>query len=519
MTQPSSLPSIGTRLVHSGYLGTIRFIGPVDGTQGSWLGIEWDDPKRGKHRERKMANNTFIALKNAGSFIRPNAVISYGVSFLEALIAKYTEVPTEDTVEKVVLGSSNGTIEVEAVRLNKIRANLSRLDNLREVSLDNERVARADTPGEIQKTCPGIRGLDLSKNLLPSWDIVALIVAELPRLQRLALNHNRLAMPQDTMRFSSAFSAIQELQLNTTLIPWGDVKQLVRHMPSLTALEYGYNRLSSLRTAGNDPAENTITNTELRVINFDGNELTHWAEIRVILSSNQLKTIAPLEQAPAFHQLRHLSLTFNALDSWQSIDRLHLWCPSLESLTISGNPIVEGEYILSDPKLSATTERPAGNITAKERTDCELFYISYITKHGPRDEDARCRQHPQWQALCNKYDQPNAPASSTVAKQDNLSNRLINIKVHRCSHPPSTSSPSITQTVPLRVLPTMTLRTFRLKVAKSFGIRKADQSSMRLWLKMSGGTVSDLDDTQDTQDVSWLGFEDGSEILLYSAAR
>lgn len=63
--------------------------------------------------------------------------------------------PTEDKVEKVVLGSSNGTIEVEAVRLNKIRANLSRLDNLREVSLDNERVARADTPGEIQKTCPG----------------------------------------------------------------------------------------------------------------------------------------------------------------------------------------------------------------------------------------------------------------------------------------------------------------------------------------------------------------------------
>lgn len=65
----------------------------------------------------------------------------------------------------------------------------------------------------------------------------------------------------------------------------------------------------------------------------------------------------------------------------------------------------------------------------------------------------------------------------------------------------------------------MTLRTFRLKVAKSFGIRKADQSAMRLWLKMSGGTVSDLDDTQDTQDVSWLGFEDGSEILLYSAAK
>ena len=33
----------------------------------------------------------------------------------------------------------------------------------------------------------GIRGLDLSKNLFPSWDVVTLIVAELPQLERLAL--------------------------------------------------------------------------------------------------------------------------------------------------------------------------------------------------------------------------------------------------------------------------------------------------------------------------------------------
>lgn len=28
---------------------TIRFIGQVAGTKGEWLGIEWDDPTRGKH--------------------------------------------------------------------------------------------------------------------------------------------------------------------------------------------------------------------------------------------------------------------------------------------------------------------------------------------------------------------------------------------------------------------------------------------------------------------------------------
>ena len=29
--------------------GTIKFLGTVDGTKGSWIGVEWDSPLRGKH--------------------------------------------------------------------------------------------------------------------------------------------------------------------------------------------------------------------------------------------------------------------------------------------------------------------------------------------------------------------------------------------------------------------------------------------------------------------------------------
>ena len=58
-------------------------------------------------------------------------------------------------MEKVILGSSRGAIEVEAVNLDKIRGNLSHVERLREVSLDDEGVAAADTPGDIEKTCPG----------------------------------------------------------------------------------------------------------------------------------------------------------------------------------------------------------------------------------------------------------------------------------------------------------------------------------------------------------------------------
>ena len=40
---------IGQRVSYGGDLCTIRYIGEVKGVKGEWLGVEWDDPSRGKH--------------------------------------------------------------------------------------------------------------------------------------------------------------------------------------------------------------------------------------------------------------------------------------------------------------------------------------------------------------------------------------------------------------------------------------------------------------------------------------
>jgi hypothetical protein len=94
-------------------------------------------------------------IRNAGSFIRPSANISYGKSFLEALTSKYIEtLHGSQSQEKVLLGSSQGAIVVEAVRLDKIRGKLASLERLREVSLDNENPARSDPVGAIRSACP-----------------------------------------------------------------------------------------------------------------------------------------------------------------------------------------------------------------------------------------------------------------------------------------------------------------------------------------------------------------------------
>ncbi|KAJ7085686.1 CAP Gly-rich domain-containing protein [Mycena belliarum] len=410
------LPTTGTRLSLAGHIGTVKFVGEVENTSGLWLGVEWDDPARGKHDGVKGGKRYFTCrIPNAGSFLRLTASgLSYGTSFLKALYSKYVELPHgSGSQEKVLLGSSNGAIEVEAVDLDKIRGKFANLDRLREVSLDSEHVSRYDEPpGTIRKTCPNIRGLDLSTSLIPSWDMIALITAELPELQRLALNRNRLQRPSDAQAMTLAFSNLTELRLNGTLMTWQEMQQVTASMPILKIVEMGYNRIESISSA------DFAYGSTIETLNLDSNDLHSWVNIcdslrsypvldRVILTSNKIDKI-PLVDVTGGLQLKHLSLSFNQLDSWSDIDALSTWCPKLDTLTLMGNPLFNDPMHARNSRQFAIARIPslraldAAAISVKERTDCELFYLSHIAQHGPKSEEERNRVHPRWNALCQR---------------------------------------------------------------------------------------------------------------------
>ncbi|KAI0723930.1 hypothetical protein C8T65DRAFT_734439 [Cerioporus squamosus] len=526
----SSLPTVGTRISHSGTLGTVRYVGSVDGTQGVWLGVEWDDPKRGKHDGVKDGKRYFTCLvPNSGSFIRPTAAgLSYGVTFLHALTAKYIEIPHgSDSLEKVILGSSGGAVEVEAVGLDKIRNNLARLERLREVSLDNESVSRADPPGEIGRTCPGIRGLDLSKNLIANWETVAAITIELQNLRSLSLNSNRLISPESSQLNASAFHRLEEIQLSSTLISWAEFQILLPHMPTLKAVELGYNRMKTL--SSDRPSQSTwSTNTTVQTVNLDSNELDSFQNInsathnlsglqRLILTSNAVAKIEPLplnegaserEETVSLSPLRgikHLALAFNRIATWYDIDMLQHWCPELESLTLAGNPLIDDPSHASYARAFTVAKIPSLKsldgtaISMRERTDNELLYLSYISKQTFTSDDEKCAAHPQWEALC-----------TTI--------RIY----HGTSPPPASLSPNESASylgqckseLTLRVLSTMSVRTLRMKLIKSFKIPKARQGSVRLWMVLPDGHFVELDEDFAGRDLAYWGVDEDTQFVL-----
>ncbi|KAI6166847.1 hypothetical protein EDD17DRAFT_1541543 [Pisolithus thermaeus] len=523
--EPQDPVPVGTRFyITSGHLGTIKYVGAVDGTPGIWYGVEWDDPNRGKHDGVKDGRRYFTCLvPNAGSFIRPSKSLNFGVTFLTALSTKYVDEAHDiSDREKIILGSSNRAIEVEAVGFDKVRSKLRDLQRLREVSLDNEKVAFTDTPGQIRRTCPNVRGLDLSTNLLPSWQVVAGITVEFPCLERLILNKNRF-QALDSELPVTAFEHVVELQLNDTLITWAEFREVVCFMSALRVVELGYNRLTSLS------AKSTKSVPLIHDLNFDINELSDWMSVasslsefvalrRLVLSRNDIRIIPPLslESSPIRH-VQNLALSANRLDNWQDLDRLSQWCPRLESLNMAGNPLTESNELARHSRQYAIAKIPTllvldgSAISAKERTDSELFYLSFISQNFSGNDEEICQAHPQWTALCNKHGKP-SEVLPRKGDDNKLSKSLINVNVYRCLIRPEKEQRHTGEATRIKTLPTTKIAVFRLQVMKALKLpRSVVRDIFEVWLSLEDGFVKLCDDSHD---LGWYGIEDGSNIFV-----
>jgi hypothetical protein len=72
--------TVGTRINFNGSFGTIRYVGEVGQSPETWLGVEWDDPKRGKHsgshRGHQYFISKFVSLRSSPGFLSISVVVS-----------------------------------------------------------------------------------------------------------------------------------------------------------------------------------------------------------------------------------------------------------------------------------------------------------------------------------------------------------------------------------------------------------------------------------------------------------
>ncbi|CAN1855257.1 Tubulin-folding cofactor E [Linum perenne] len=324
-------------------IGTVKYVGTVEGYSGIWVGVDWDTGE-GKHDGTVKGTRYFQAKsENSGSLARPHN-LSSGISFLEALCIRYKGQATKEEEDGMyVLSTTNRRVSVEFVGKEKIQDKLSRFEELTNASLSFLGVNSPGSSAEIGSNLPNLKELDLTGNLLSEWKDIGTICEQLPSLKALNLSHNLMA---DVVTGLPRLSSIRVLVLNCTGVKWTQVEELEHLLPVIEELHLMGNGISEIKS--------------------------------YILFSSASNNIGDLA----------------------SIDALNLF-PNLMDIRISENPITEPtrggipRYVLV-ARLSKVELLNGSEIRARDRKECEIRYVRLVMSqlHGKPDEIKKL--HPRY---------------------------------------------------------------------------------------------------------------------------
>ncbi|KAF2401344.1 hypothetical protein EJ06DRAFT_529475 [Trichodelitschia bisporula] len=482
---------VGKRLSFFGDLCTVRYIGEVKGTKGQWLGVEWDDPSRGKHAGRAAGVKYFDCLSNhptAASFVRPNRPVDKPRTFVEALRHKYASeaVPDDSAPELKISGTLyvNGPPppassirisgkEVEEVGFEKIRKQLAEVQELRIVLLDgflisrpvDERSRRAwnssspssDKPTDISDVCPKIVELDVSRNLFEEWHEIASVCEQLPNLRRLWADGNRFKQIEltesETAYFTTVFSKIVDFSLENTLLSWSEIVEVCSLFPALHLLTISNNQLSNLTLETSMQSFPQSVNT----INLELNDFTSLADLKPLcgltsvqklaLKLNKISHVATsTSETPTFSQsITEVDLSHNEIGTWSFIDTLHHAFPGMTALRIAHNPLFQNlrtadgkplnaddGYMLTVARLKNLKTLNYSAVTDKDRLNAESYYLSQIAQELSLALESEAAdiaaRHPRYAELCEEYGEPEIRRNAVHVDPSSLAARLIKLK-------------------------------------------------------------------------------------------
>ncbi|CAK9819096.1 Tubulin-specific chaperone E [Anthophora plagiata] len=447
---------IDSRIECDGHQGTLRYVGPVGETKGLWLGVDWDDPTRGKH------NGTYEGVEyfktrhpTSGSFIRPGKA-KFGISCPEAIKIRYGFINDELAgIDRDTLTSLQKEINapfLEVVGFSKVNRKQSKFDQLKIVWLREQCVSIAGNPGELRELCPNIEELDISKNLINSWQIVADICCQLHCLIRLNVSENYLPIEEITEKQRESFLTVKHLTMARMNYNWFDIQRCMCIFPSLQEISVSFNIVNIIQKPLED--DNLM---KLCKLTLEKNLISNWDEILKLgalscleylnLNSNKIEkirfpSVEPTAKTSAFPNLQQLHLSHNSISEWQSVSELEK-LNKLEDLKFRDNPILKNENMetarqLIIARISKLRSLNGTEILLDERRGAEFDYLKlYLstwtkTENDPEKRNKFIIEHPRYPSLVAKYGISDIPSSK--AKAEMISN-VITVEFVCPDHP------------------------------------------------------------------------------------
>nr|GMD24549.1 tubulin-folding cofactor E isoform X1 [Ipomoea batatas] len=338
---------VGQRVHYAGdsrRIGSVKYVGPVEGYSGTWIGVDWDNGD-GKHDGCHNGVRYFEAAgATTASFVRPHN-LSVGIPLLQALELRYrTASSKEEEDEMYVFSASNKRVTVELLGKEKIQNKLSHFEELTSASLSYLGVSSAGDPCHISTTIPNLKELDLTGNLLSEWEASFVSSTYCRNIGEGGVGGGGAlkGVERNTMNgiclISVYFGLFGKKEIDNVST---DVGIICKELPGLAVLNISHNIM-----AHDISGMPLLNNIRILVLNHTG---ISWKHVEILKDSfpfieelhlvgNKLKEITPSSSTfvKGFDSLHLLNLDDNCIDSWEEILKLSQ-LRSLEQLFLNHN--------------------------------------------------------------------------------------------------------------------------------------------------------------------------------------
>ncbi|XP_054415314.1 tubulin-specific chaperone E isoform X2 [Pongo abelii] len=378
---------IGQRVEVNGEHATVRFAGVVPPVAGPWLGVEWDNPERGKH-DGSHEGTVYFQCRHptGGSFIRPNKV-NFGTDFLTAIKNRYVleDGPEEDRKEQIV---TIGNKPVETIGFDSI------------MKQQSENKLKFPSGSVLTGTLSALKVLVLNQTGI-TWAEVLRCAMGCPGLEELYLESNNIFISE---RPTDVLQTVKLLDLSSNQLIDENQLYLIAHLPRLEQLILSDIGISSLHFPDAGIGCKTSLFPSLKYLVVNDNQISQWS-------------------------------FFNELDK----------LPSLRALSCLRNPLTkedkeaETARLLIIASIGQLKTLNKCEILPEERRRAELDYRKAFGNEwkqagGHKDPDKNrlseefLTAHPRYQFLCLKY---GAPEEWELKTQQplRLKNQLLTLKI------------------------------------------------------------------------------------------
>ncbi|XGW28810.1 hypothetical protein V3C99_008534 [Haemonchus contortus] len=368
---------LGDRISVGGYGAVVKYIGEVSGHPGVWVGVEWDNPERGKHNGVVNGVRYFETSSPKGGSLVNIHNVSPGVDLLTAISNRYA-----DAVDENVFVVSSKAVEL--VGMHSTSKKQSDIFELKHIVLESCSVV--EPPPESCAPFKKCVTLNLFNNLLSQWKDIRRILKYFPKLRELVLRKNRME-PASSGEPWQEVKSLRDLILSDCGLSSESMVNILCYLPCITSLYAVRNNFTRFHVP--EMADG------LTSLDIGSNPISCFSNITGNLKRLQKLCVADcgIERIVIadgqFPSLTTLNIKDNVISDWRSINGLQA-LPKLSVLYIDCEhlrcvPGIEVHEVIA-AKLSGLVDLNRFDVSAVERQSAE---VRFLDKYFSADDSVK----------------------------------------------------------------------------------------------------------------------------------